>query len=249
MVISEMHNGSTIAMGKVDHQSRLYHFSHFVPDSPSTVLLTHADEISCLWHQRFGHLSYRYLQQLSKQDMVSGLPSIRFSDGVCQGCILGKHPNEKYDKGKAWRAPQLLELVHSDLARPFPQPSFSRARYVLTFIDDFSRFTWVYFLKEKSQVFENFLDFKAFAEKQFGKFIKILRTNNGGEYVNNQFEQFCASEGINMHHIVPYSPQQNGVIKWKNRTLKEMENCMIHSKSLAPQYWVVAINYACHIQN
>lgn len=104
----------------------------------------------------------------------------------------------------------------------------------LTFIDDFSKFTWVYFLKQKFEVFENFLDFKAFAKRQSRKFIKILRTDNGGEYVNNKFEQFCASEGINMQHIVPYSPQQNGVIECKNRSLKGMENCMIHSKSLAP---------------
>lgn len=120
--------------------------------------------------------------------MVIGLPSIQFSDGVCQGCIIGKHPEEKYDKGKAWRATQLLELVHSDLTGPFPQPYFSRARYVLTFIDDFSRYTWVYFLKQKSEVFDHFQDFKAFVEKYSGKFIKILHIDNGGEYVNHQFE-------------------------------------------------------------
>lgn len=76
VVISEMPNGSTIAVGKANHQSRLYHFSHFVPDSPSLAFLTHSDEVSHLWHQRFCHLNYRYLQQLSQHDMVIGLPSI-----------------------------------------------------------------------------------------------------------------------------------------------------------------------------
>ena len=96
------------------------------------------------------------LQQLSQQDMVVGLPSIQFYDGVFQGCILGKHQEEKYDKGKAWKATQLLEFVHSDLVGPFPHPSFNRARYVLTFTNDLSRYTWVYFLKHKSKVFDSF---------------------------------------------------------------------------------------------
>ena len=236
-------------MGRADHQSRLYLFSHFVPDPPSTVLLTHSDDVSRLWHERFGHLNYRYLQQLNQQSMVIGLPSVQFSGGVCQGCILGKHPKEKFDKGKAWRASQILELVHSDLAGPFQHPSFSKARYVLTFIDDFSRYTWVYFLKQKSEVFEHFQDFKTFVEKQSGNIIKVLRTDNGGEYVNHRFEKFCTSEGIDLQHSVPYNPQQNGVAERKNRFLKEMANCMIHSRSLAPQYWAEAINCACYIQN
>ena len=70
--------------------------------------------------------------------MVIGLPSTQFSGGVFQGCILGKHPKENFNKSKAWRGSQILELVHSDLAGPFSHPSFSRAQYVLTFIDDFS---------------------------------------------------------------------------------------------------------------
>jgi len=92
----------------------------------------------------------------------------------------------------------MLELVHSDLAGPFQHPSFSRARYVLTFINDFSRYTWVYFLKQKSEVFDHFQDFKTFVEKQSRKAIKVLRTENGGEYVNHRFERFRTSEGIDL---------------------------------------------------
>ena len=142
-----------------------------------------------------------------------------------------------------------MELVHNDLAGPFPHPSLSKAKYVLTFIDDFSQYTFVYFLKQKSKVFEYFQEFKAFAEKQTGKFIKVLHTDNEGEYVNQRFEQFCISKGIDLQHTVPYSPQQNEVAERKNRSLKEMANSMIHSKSLASQYWAEAINCACYIQS
>ena len=96
--------------------------------------------------------------------MVNGLPLVSFEDGVCQGCVLGKHHQDKFEKGKAWRAEAPLQLVHSDLMI-FPVASFSGAKCALTFIDDFSRQTWVYFLKYKSEVFKNFVDFKAFVEK------------------------------------------------------------------------------------
>jgi hypothetical protein len=87
---------------------------------------------------------------------------------------------EKFEKGKAWRASSPLDLVHSDLMGPFPHPSIRKEKYVLTFIDDWSRYTWVYFLRKKYEVFEHLKDFKAHAEKQSGKMIKILCTDNGG---------------------------------------------------------------------
>ncbi|KAH9294951.1 hypothetical protein KI387_038539, partial [Taxus chinensis] len=92
-------------------------------------------------------------------------------------------------------------------------------------------------------------DFKDLAEKQAERSIKVLRTDNGGEYVNNRFMNFCTFEGISLQHTVAYSPSHNGVAERKNRTLKEMATCMIHSKSLPPQYWAEAVNCANYIQN
>ena len=177
-----------------------------MPKSTSLALLTHSNTQSKLWHDRFGHLNYRYLQQLNSKEMVIGLPQVQFSKGVCPGCEVGMHPKEKYDKGKSWKATTVLELVHSDVAGPFPVPSFGKARYVLTFIDDFSRYTWVFFLLHKSEVFDKFIIFKAQAEKQSGKVIKILRTDNGREYVNSRLIDFCTHEGIDLQHSVAYTP-------------------------------------------
>jgi hypothetical protein len=93
-------NQLRVATGEVNNQSRLYTFSEFIePDS--SLLLTRADESSRIWHERFGNLNFRYMQQLSKQILVDGLPNIHFSKGVCEGCVLEKHPQEKFDKGKS----------------------------------------------------------------------------------------------------------------------------------------------------
>jgi transposase InsO family protein len=101
------------------------------------------------------------------------------------------------------------------LGGPLSSPSLSRCKCFLTFIDVFSRHTWVYFLKLESEVFDKFLASKALVEKQFGHHIQRLRTNNGGEYVKNNFTSYCIAHGIQMQHIVPYTPQQNGVIEIK----------------------------------
>ena len=138
--------------------------------------------------------------------MVIGLPQVKFLEGVCPGCEAGKHPKEKYDKGKSWKVTIVLELVHSDVVGPFPVPSFGKARYVLTFIDEFSRYTWVFFLTHKSEVFDKFIIFKDQVEKKLGKAIKILRIDNGREYVNSKLIYFCTHEGIDLQNLVAYIP-------------------------------------------
>ena len=86
--------------------------------------------------------------------MVHSQPQVHFLDGVYSGCTIGKHPKKMFEKGKSWRAQIILELVHSDVKGPFPVPSFSKSCYALTFIDDYSRYTWVFFMAHKSEVFE-----------------------------------------------------------------------------------------------
>jgi hypothetical protein len=104
------------------------------------------------------------MQQLSKHGLVDGLPDIHFSKGICEGCVLGKHPQEKFDKGKTQRASSPLDLIQNDLMGIFLHPSINKERYVLIFVDDFSCFTWILFLRKKSKVFHHLKDFKAFLE-------------------------------------------------------------------------------------
>ena len=110
-----MNDNSMIVVGEVNHQSRLYNFNKFIAKSDSSLLLTHDDYTSRLLNERFDHLKFKYMQLLCKREMVTKFPNIRFSKGVFQGCVLGKHPQEKFEKGKAWRASSPSELIHSDL--------------------------------------------------------------------------------------------------------------------------------------
>eukprot|EP00253_Pinus_taeda_P026485 PITA_26485 len=238
-----------LATGIADDSTRLYKFHNFGSSNLPSVFVAHNDEVSKLWHERFGHLNYRSLQHLCKENMATGLPMVSCRDGVCSGCVLGKHHRDSFEKRASWHASAPLQLVHSDLCGPLPVASFSGCKYFLTFIDDFSRRTWVYFLKLKSEVFNTFLAFKAFVEKQSRHQILKLRTDNGGEYVKNTFINFCTENGIQMQHTVPYTPQQNGVAERKNRTLKEMANCMLQSKGLSISFWAEAINCANYIIN
>jgi hypothetical protein len=139
--------------------------------------------------------------------MVNCLPPVSCRDGVCVGCVLGKHHRDNFDKRASWHAVRPLYLVHSDLCGPLYSPSFSGCMYFLTFIDYFSRRTWVYFLKLKIKVFDKFLAYKTLVEKKSRHQIQKLRTYNGGEYVNNNFTSYCTTQGIQMQHTVPYTPQ------------------------------------------
>jgi transposase InsO family protein len=132
---------------------------------------------------------------------------------------------------------------------PFPHPSISKARLVLIFVDDFSHFTWIYFLEQKSEVFQHLKDFKDLVETQSGKKIKFLRTDNRGEYVNHEIHNLFHEAGIQLQHTVPYTLQQNEVAERKNRSLKEMASCMLHAKSLPQRLWAEALNCATYIQN
>jgi hypothetical protein len=132
---------------------------------------------------------------------------------------------------------------------PFPHPSIRKVRFVLIFVDDFSRFTWIYFLRKKYEVFQHLKDFKALVETQSEKKIKVLRIENGGEYVNNEIHNIFHEAGIHLQHTVPYTSHQNEVVEWKNRFLKEMAYCMLHAKSLTQRLWAEALNCETYIQN
>eukprot|EP00253_Pinus_taeda_P020910 PITA_20910 len=128
-------------------------------------------------------------------------------------------------------------------------PSFSENRYVLTFIDDYTRKTWVYMLKQKSEVFEKFRHIKTLVEKQCGHYIKVLRTDRGGEYISQDFLHFCRENGIQKQFTARYTPQQNGVAERKNRTILDMVRSMLKAKHLPHEYWAEAVTCAVYILN
>ena len=128
-------------------------------------------------------------------------------------------------------------------------PSFAGNKYVLTFIDDYNRMTWVYFLKNKSEAFHKFKIFRQLVENEVKEKIGTLRTDNGGEFTSNEFKTYCSENGIKRHLTNVYTPQQNGVVERMNHTLLGMARSMLTFKRLSPTYWAEAIHTTVYLRN
>jgi transposase InsO family protein len=148
-----------------------------------------------------------------------------------------------------WKASKQLQLVHSDICGPIKPASHSDKRYILSFIDDYTRKTWIYFLHEKSEAFTTFKIFKATVEKEIGAFITCLRTDRGGEFNSNEFGELCKSQGIRRQLTVAYTPQQNGVAERKNQTIMNAVRSMLNERKVPKTFWSEAAKWCVHIQN
>ncbi|KAL6324554.1 hypothetical protein AAG906_013366 [Vitis piasezkii] len=157
------------------------------------------DNCTELWHRRLGHMSEKGLSILSKQGLLSGAETGKLK--FCETCVMGKQRRVKFSMG-SHTTNGVLEYIHSDLWGPSPVESHSGCRYYVTFIDDFSRKVWVYFLKAKDEVFGKFKEWKTMVEKRTGKVVKTLRTDNGLEFCNKDFDEFCRKEGIDRRWVV-----------------------------------------------
>ncbi|PRQ42077.1 putative RNA-directed DNA polymerase [Rosa chinensis] len=215
----------------------------------SACFQTVSEDNTHLWHCRYGHLSFKGLRTLQYRKMVKGLPDFKMSSKLCKDCMVGKQHRESIPKKSMWRASHRLQLIHSDICGPIKPLSNSRKRYLISFIDDYSRKTWVYFLYEKSQAFTTFKSFKCLVEKETGDYIQCLRTDRGGEFTSQEFNTFCSTHGISRQLTAAYTPQQNGVAERKNRTIMNMVRSMLSEKQVPKVFWPEAVNWSIHILN
>jgi transposase InsO family protein len=139
----------------------------------------------------------------------------------CEACAEGKAHRAPVKPVGEIKSTRMLELVHSDVARPMKTESFGDAKYVVTFVDDYSRCVTVYQMNYKSEVLEKFKEWEAAETNQAECKIKTLRTDNGSEYISTEFQDFLKEKGIRHETTVPYSPWQNGVPERMNRTHQE----------------------------
>lgn len=204
-----------------------------------------------LWHRRLGHLNVKSVKAL--RGMVSGMDlaqsHVAPSSFTCEGCIEGKQQRSPFPVDGATRASKVLEIVHSDVCGPMKTTSMGGCKYFVTFIDDFSRKIWLYPIKAKSECFEKFKEFKALVEKQSEHKIKVFRSDNGGEFMSNQFGELLKKEGIARQTTTPYTPQQNGVAERANRTIVEMARSMLHAQNLGLDLWAEAVVTAVYTRN
>ena len=154
-----------------------------------TIAVADASTDTSLWHRRLGHMSEKGMKMLLSKGKLPELKSINFD--LCESCILGKQKNVNFLKTGRTPKVEKLELVHTDLWGPSPVASLGGSRY--SFIDDSSRKVWVYFLKNKSDVFEIFKKWKAMVETETGLKVKCLRSDNGGEYMDGRFSEYCTA--------------------------------------------------------
>ena len=201
------------------------------------------------WHSRFGHLNCKDLNSLSNKNMVRGLDIKIPKDFQCMTCAVGKITAKPFQSYSQVNTKAVLELVHTDLCGPFKVKSQGGASYIMSFVDDNSRYVFSYFLKQKSEAFSVFEQFVAMAEKQTGQQLKCLRSDNGKEYCNSKFKDYFHKHGVVHQTTVSHTPQQNGVAERLNRTLIEMVRCMLQESGLPQFLWAEAANTATYIRN
>lgn len=204
-----------------------------------------------LWHFRLAHVNPFDLKKMIDKNMVDGIDSIDVisNEQFCDSCVMGKQTRLPFSKKGVNRSTRVLELIHSDVCGPISKPGIDGSQYFVTFTDDYSRASMVYFIKRKGDVLEKFQEFVELAEAQHNCKISKLRADNGGEYTSNAFKSYCKSKGVQLLYTVPYNPEMNGISERLNRTLQEKALSMLLAAGLERKFWTEAIMAANYIKN
>ena len=200
------------------------------------------------WHRRLGHVSFDKVKQLAN-DHPEMVIDGNHTNPTCVSCVAAKLTRTPNSSPATRTTTAPLQLIHTDLAGPMKTASLGGARYYLLFIDDYSRYTTVYILCQKSETFSKFQEYKALVENYHDKKIKALRSDNGGEYTSHQFAKFLCDSGITHEKTAPYSTEQNGVSERANRTLVGRVKAMILDGKTEDRLWAEAMHTAVYLTN
>jgi len=193
-------------------------------------------------HCRLGHPSLPMLKKLWPQ--FQNIPSLD-----CESCQFAKHHRSSTKPRVNKRVESIFELVHSDVWGPCPIVSKTGHKYFVTFVDDFSRMTWIYFMKSRSEVFTHFCAFCAEVKTQFNTSVRILRSDNAKEYMSELFQSYMRQHGILHQTSCVDTPSQNGVAERKNRHLLETARALLFQMKVPKQFWADAVSTACFLIN
>ena len=208
------------------------------------------DDDPWLWHKRIAHINMDHLNKLISKDLVVGLPKLKFEkDKLCDACQKGKQTRVSFKPKIVVSTTQPLQLLHMDLFGPSRTMSFGGNYYALVIVDDFSRYTWTLFITHKSDAFQAFRKLAKVMQNKKNLKIASIRSDHGGEFENKDFELFCDEHGIEHNFSAPRTPQQNGVVERKNRSLEEIARTLLNDTSLPKYFWAEAVNTACYIMN
>ncbi|GJR74361.1 putative ribonuclease H-like domain-containing protein [Tanacetum coccineum] len=238
---------------KVPRKNNMYSvdMKNIIPKESLTCLVAKAtlDE-SMLWHRRLGHINFKTINKLVKDNLVRGLPAKRFeNDQTYVACLKGKQHKASCKSKIQNSVTQPLFMLHMDLFAPTFVSSLMNKKYCLVVTDDYSRFTWVFFLASKDETSGILKNFITEIENLVDKKVKIIRCDNGTEFKNRVMNEFCEKKGIKREFSVARTPQQNGVAERRNRTLIEAARTMLADSKLPTTFWAEAVNTACYVQN
>jgi len=240
-------NGRLIATGRRVENTYLLNV-----EKSKTALLVKQKEVTEaqmeLLHRRLGHAYEGAIRNIISKDLIEGLDS-RQELVRCSGCQSGKAHRKMFKKESGRIYSAVGDVVYSDLMGPMDCESLGKARYVLTFKDAFSGFSFVRFLKRKDEAAQEVKDFVKLLKIQFGKNLKVLHTDGGGEFRNDELKLFCASEGIVQEFGFAGTPQHNGVAERLNRTLMDTVRSMMYGTMLPKSCWAELVSTACFLRN
>ncbi|KAJ9552558.1 hypothetical protein OSB04_016603, partial [Centaurea solstitialis] len=220
-----------------DNSSEIYHISKRSKD---------IEDQTYLWHCRLGHINKKRVELLLKGGFLDNFDYKPFDN--CESCLSGKMTKQPFNNENE-RATDLLEIIHTDVCGPFSHVARGGYRYFITFTDDFSRYGYVYLMRHKSETFEKFKEYQNEVQNLLDKRIKFLRSDRGGEYLSDEFDNHLMECGIVSQLTPPYTPQMNGVSERRNRTLLDMVRTMMCHSTLPMSFWGHALETAAHILN
>ncbi|GJU10442.1 putative ribonuclease H-like domain-containing protein [Tanacetum coccineum] len=224
---------------------------NIVPSGGLTCLFAKAtlDE-SNLWHRRLGHINFKTMNKLVRGNLVRGLPSKIFENNhTCVACQKGKQHKASCKTKTVSSISQPLQMLHMDLFGPTFVKSLIKKMYCLVVTDDYSRFSWGFFLATKDETSEILKTFITGIENLIDLKVKVIRCDNGTKFKNKVMNQFCKMKGIKREFSVARTLQQNGVAERKNRTLIEVARTMLADSKLPTTFCAEAVNTACYVQN
>ncbi|GKF17291.1 retrovirus-related pol polyprotein from transposon TNT 1-94, partial [Tanacetum coccineum] len=218
--------------------------------SPICLLSQASKTKSWLWQQHLSHLNFGTINQLAKQGLVRGLPKLKFEkDHLYCACSLGKRKKHSHKPKSEDTNQEKLYLLHMDLCGPMRVESINGKKYILITFDDYSWFTWVKFLRSKDKAPEFIIKFLKMIQVCLNTTVKNIRTDNGIEFVNQTMRSYYEDVGISHETSVARTPQQNGVVKRRNRTLVEAA-CTMLIYAKAPLFlWAEVVATTCHTEN
>ncbi|KAJ0466681.1 putative RNA-directed DNA polymerase [Helianthus annuus] len=221
------------------------------PTAAVACLLSKASEAeSMLWHRRMAHIHYRKMNYIIKNELVKGVPLLRFQvEDKCLPCQKGKQHKKPHKSKTVNSINAPYELLHMDLFGPVNVRSIGGKYYCLVVTDNYSRYSWVFFLGTKDETTEMLIDLFTKLENVHDARIKRIRSDNGTEFKNRILDLYCLRKGIEHQYSAPYTPQQNGVAERKNRTLIEAARTMLSDSKLPVLFWGEAMNTACYVLN